>query len=145
MLRRGVRRASRYLQISVAVLSGAAQKHHLFRQHSRRYRRLERRVELAANTLFYAQEKKLSPRQHFFSQQQLTRKVRAARLLEARSRLVHSVYRAKANRTGTKFVHAARRLGRKLKARRNLSTVIKCPAHRSAALLQRQTALRTSR
>ena len=145
MLRRGLRRAARYLQTSVAVLSSAAQKHRLFRQHSRMYRRLERRVELATNTLFYAQEKKLSPRQQFFSQQQLTRKARAARLLETRSRLVHSARCAKANRTGTKLVHAARRLERRLKVSRNLSTLTKRPMYRSAALLQRQTALRISR
>lgn len=102
-------------------------------------------MELATNTLFYAKGEKLSPRQQFFSQQQLLRKTRAARLLETRSHLAYSAYRTKANRTGTKFTLAARRLERRLRIRHNLSAVTKHSMYRSAALLQRQTMLKASR
>lgn len=127
------------------MLSGATQRHSLSKGHTRDYRRVERRAELAASILLFTGENALTQRQQLFGRQQFARKSRAARFLGARSRLVHSVYRVKSGRNWVKSLHSARKLERKLIARRSLSVVAKRLTYRSSALVQQQTTPRVSR
>jgi len=106
---------------------------------------LAQHTEIAANSLLRNKKEKLSQRQQFFSHQQLTRKAHALRLLEAKNRLLHSVYRAKSGYARSKPALAARKLERKLTSRRSLLAISSRPAYRSSGLLQRQTALRVGR
>lgn len=127
------------------MLSGAAQRHYLSKGHTRDYRRADRRAELAANVLLFTRETGLTQRQQLLGQQQFARKSRAVRFLGARSRLVHSVYHVKSSRNRVKSLHSARKLERKLTARRSLSVVPRQLTYRSSALIQRQTTPRISR
>lgn len=145
MLRRTIRRASRYLQTTVAVLSGAAQHHSLSRSLSRTRRLLARKMKFATTRLLFTQLAGLTQRQQLFSQQQLGRKTRSMRLLEAKNRFLNSVYRTKYARNLTQLHRAARRLQRKLSVGHRTAKATVTPAYRSSNAFQRQATKRASR
>lgn len=145
MLRRAIRRASRYLQTTVAILSGAAQHHRLSRGLSRTKRLLARKIKIATARLLLTQLVGLTERQQLFNQQQLGRKTRSLRFLEAKSRFLNSVYRTKSARNLTQLQRAARRLQRKLSVGRRAAKANVTSAYRSSTLFQRQATKRASR
>ena len=144
MLRRSIRRASRYLQTTVAVLTAAAQRHMISRKTAGTRRLLTQRGTASAKQLLSSSAVRLTARQQLFVQQQLTRKARASRLLAVKSKLLHSIYRIKNVRLSTQSSHTARSLERKLLTRRNTLTATLLP-YRSSALLTRSTVSKSSR
>lgn len=145
MLRRTVRRASRYLQTTIVVLSGAEQRHRLSKSRSRAQRGSTRRAEVAVTRLLTTTVRGLTQRQQLFTQQQYNLKARSARLLEAKSRFLRSAYRAKSSRTPVQVQRDILRLQRKLSTRRSATKTTVSPAYRSLALLQGQFATRAAR
>jgi hypothetical protein len=145
MLRRATRRASRYLQTTISVLSGAAQRHTLARNRSRLRRLVAKRSETAIDLLLRAPVESLTQRQQLLNQQQRTRKLQATRLLEGKNRFLNSLYRVKSSLTSAQSYRAAGRLERKLLARPTNTANAARPVYRSSELLQRQTVGRASR
>lgn len=145
MLRRAIRRASRYLQTSVSILSGATQRHMLSRNRSRARRLVAKRSETAIDLLLRTSVGSLTQRQQLLNQQQRTRKLQAIRLLEAKSHFLNSLYRVKSSLTSAQSRRAAGRLERKLLARPTNAANAARLVYRSSDLLQRQTAVRASR
>lgn len=145
MLRRAIRRASRYLQTTISILSGAAQRHALSRNRSRARRLVAKRSETAIAQLLRTSVEGLTQRQQLLNQQQRTRKLQAIRLLEVKSRFLNSLYRVKSSLTSAQSRRAAGRLERKLLARPTNAANTVRPAYRSSELLQRQTVGRASR
>jgi len=145
MLRRAIRRASRYLQTTISVLSGAAQRHALSRDHSRARRIVAKRAETAIGVLLHTSAESLTQRQQLLNQQQRTRKLHAIRLLEIKSHFLSSLYRVKSSLTPAQSYRAAGRLERKLLSRPTNAANAVRPAYRSSGLVQRQTTVRASR
>jgi len=144
MLKRSIRRASRYLQTSVAVLSAAAQRHAVSRKLLRTHRLLTQRTIAGADYLLTYCPVPLTARQRLFAQRHLARKARASRFLKRKTRFMHSTYRVKNARSFTQAYRAARSLKRKLITRPAARTLT--PRHyRFSDLLFRRTAARSSR
>ena len=145
MLRRAIRRASRYLQTTVSVLAGAAQRHALSRSRARARRLSTRLAETAVDHLIATSVEKLTQRQSLMNNQQRSRKLQAVRLLETKHRFLCSMYRVKASLTHVRSYRSAKRLERKLLLRSARAADIIPATYRSSELLQRQTTRRISR
>lgn len=144
MLRRAIRRAARYLQTTIAVLTGAGQRHALRRSCSRVRRRELRSAEVGASLLLSIASETLTQRQQLFNQQQYGQKIRATRLLGAKHRFSRSYYNAKSVRSRSRSYRAALRLQRRL-SNRHVFNAGYLSTYRASGLLQRRTPTRTAR